>query len=170
MPNIIGNSDALVKVSRATWKPAAFDHRVQFTALVPMRFLGQHRVVAAQRLERRDVHHEVPAGCQDPVELGEHLSPDVGHEALQDVEARDHVEGVVAKRHLHDAGLCEPLRAVVLGELQPGPRQVETVRGAVLREHRQVDAGTAAAVEQPPSAGGPRRRARRAAPRTRESP
>ena len=81
--------------------------------------------------------------------IGQHLASGVWFETLQHVEAGHQVEGCSAEGHVHDARLCEPSRAVILGKFQPRPGQVEAICGAVLGEHRQVDAGAAAAVEQP---------------------
>ena len=139
-----------MNVSRATWKPAA--SIIACSSPRSYRCASSARTAWSPRSDSSAATFitRCPPGARMRWNSASTCRADVRREALQDVEAGDHVEGVVAKRHMHDAGLREPMRPVVLGELETGPREVESVRGAVLGEHRQVHAGAAAAVEQAP--------------------
>src|SRR5262249_52318608 len=117
------------------------------TSVTP--YLGhQRRVIPSQHVERRCVHDQRTTVTQYTMHLFDGAFLRLIVQTIQDVEREDCVERFVGEWEGVHAGLCNPARAVLSSELQPPPREVDTMGAAELLEEEQIGAGAAAAVEQ----------------------
>jgi len=119
--------------------------------------LAEHRVVTAKEVHRRHVDDRVPAGLEHPEHLGDRGPFRLVLERVEHVERGHQIEGGARKRRRRDVGAGEPPAAGFAADVQAGGAQIEAEGAAVRRQHLDVRAGTAAAVEEervrPPGEG-----------------
>jgi hypothetical protein len=110
-------------------------------------FVAQHRMVAAQRVHRRDVDDRVPARLQHAMHFGDRGALILVLERINDVERRDEVEGAGWERHGGHAGSRHPRHPRLSRDRQADRGEIEAERAAEAIEPCEVGARSAAAVE-----------------------
>src|SRR5205823_738954 len=115
-------------------------------------------MIAAQRLERRNVDHQAAPRPEHPEHLGDRVALRLLVQGIQDVERRDEIERPGGEWQACRRGAREAALAAGVGVPQAGPREVDPRRAAIAPEQRQVIARAAPAIEDLHAAAGGIRR------------
>ena len=106
-------------------------------------------MVAAERGKRGNIEYEVTSGPHHPIHLFERCGrPDIV-ERVNHVERRDDVENAVGEGQRGCGRLGDQPLTMVTRVRETAVRQIDSEGTAVLPDHLQVVAGSAAAVEDP---------------------
>ena len=149
--------DRQVRVSHSPDdKSRRFEASPEVPPAVTAHFVRKNRVIPSEKVERCDVDDEPAARFEHARHFGDCLSLGRVIERVEHVERRHQIEPLRGERQVRRRRARREALAPLPRELQPGPREIDSVRATVAAQPREIVARAATAIEdvEGRSAGG----------------